>query len=55
MKLLSIIFAALLVTFSSLAQAVDGLVTLKSPHGVAATICFIHLPSEFIGTVSVFC
>ena len=38
MKLLSIIFAALLVTFSSLAQAVEGLVTIKSPHSVVATM-----------------
>ena len=38
MKLFSIIFAALLATFSSLAQAVEGLVTIKSPHSVVATM-----------------
>lgn len=38
MKLFSLLFAALLVTFSSIAQAVDGLVTVKSPHSVAATM-----------------
>lgn len=38
MKLLSFIFAALLVSFSSLVLAVDGLVTVKSPHSVAATM-----------------
>jgi uncharacterized protein (DUF302 family) len=38
MKLLSLMFAALLVTFSPLAMAVDGLVAVKSPHSVAATM-----------------
>jgi uncharacterized protein (DUF302 family) len=38
MKLLSHMFAALLATFSSLAQAADGLITVKSPHSVAATM-----------------
>jgi uncharacterized protein (DUF302 family) len=38
MKLLSLMFAALLVTFSSLALAADGLVAVKSPHSVAATM-----------------
>ncbi|OIQ98143.1 camphor resistance protein CrcB [mine drainage metagenome] len=38
MKLFSIIFAALMVTFSSLAQAAEGLVTVKSPHSVVATM-----------------
>lgn len=38
MKLFSLIIASLLVTFSSLALAVDGLVTIKSPYSVAATM-----------------
>lgn len=38
MKLLPLMFAALLATFSSLALAVDGLVTVKSPHSVVATM-----------------
>ena len=38
MKLLSLIFAATIATFSSLAQAVDGLVTVKSPYSVLATM-----------------
>lgn len=38
MKLLSLIFAASLVTFSTLATAADGLVAVKSPQTVAATM-----------------
>ncbi|MBI5891686.1 MAG: DUF302 domain-containing protein [Nitrosomonadales bacterium] len=38
MKLLSFIFAALLVSFSSLVLAADGLVAVKSPHSVSATM-----------------
>lgn len=38
MKLKSLIFAALLVSFSSFALAVDGLVAVKSPHSVATTM-----------------
>ncbi len=38
MKLLLPMFAALLATFSLPAQAADGLVTVKSPHSVAATM-----------------
>jgi uncharacterized protein (DUF302 family) len=38
MKLFSLILTALLATFSSFAQAVDGLVTIKSPYSVVATM-----------------
>lgn len=38
MKLLSLIVATLLVLFSPLASAADGLVAVKSPHSVAATM-----------------
>jgi uncharacterized protein (DUF302 family) len=38
MKLLSFIFAALLVTLPSFVLAADGLVAVKSPHSVAATM-----------------
>lgn len=38
MKLLSMVFAVLFVSFSSLAFAVDGLVVVKSPHSVAVTM-----------------
>lgn len=38
MKLLSLLFGALLVMVSSLALAVEGLVTMKSPHSVAVTM-----------------
>lgn len=38
MKLLSLIFSASLVTFSTLATAADGLVAIKSPHTVAVTM-----------------
>jgi len=38
MKLLSLIFAVSLVTFSTPASAADGLVAVKSPHTVAATM-----------------
>lgn len=38
MKLLSLIFAASLLALSTLATAADGLVAVKSPHTVAATM-----------------
>lgn len=38
MKLLKLMFAALLVTFSSFALAAEGLVAVKSPQSVAATM-----------------
>lgn len=38
MKLISLLFAALLVAFSNLAMALDGLVAVKSPHSVPATM-----------------
>ena len=38
MKLLSLLFGALLVMVSSLALAVEGLVTVRSPHSVVVTM-----------------
>ena len=38
MKLLTLVFGALLVTFSSFVSAADGLVAVKSPHSAVATL-----------------
>ena len=38
MKLLSLMLAALLFAFSSLAQSADGLIAVKSPHSVSVTM-----------------
>jgi hypothetical protein len=46
MKLFSLIIASLLVAFSSLAQAVDGLVTFKSPHSVSVTMDRVETLAE---------
>ena len=38
MKLLTLVFGALRVTFSSFVSAADGLVAVKSPHSAVATM-----------------
>lgn len=38
MKLLTLVFGALLITFSSFVSAADGLVVVQSPHSAVATM-----------------
>lgn len=38
MKLLTLVFGALLITFSSFVSAADGLVVVQSPHSGVATM-----------------